>query len=347
MKNSASTPFFFIIGRPRSGTTLIRMLFDAHPHVNIPIESPFIVSMYGRYGKISSWNSQRLLRFYHDLFTFQHFDEWTLDPEKLKHDILAMEGNHTFQELVKVVYSHYISVYPKQEILLQGDKNPYFTLYIRRLVKIFPEARFLFIYRDYRDHFYSMSRVNFEADIPALIGWRWKYFVRDTERFVKAYPEKCLVFRYEDFVENPAKYNTIFSDFLRIPCVEQVLNFHEGIETAKQYHQAEMDKYHTSLMKPVNKGRIGLWRENLTDKQVQHLDGVVGKWARVAGYEKKFPHTSPFVWLRTRPMVLYGMLMYFAIKTGDILPFALKNWLLARLGFFLRVYQKRKITKRA
>jgi hypothetical protein len=36
-----NTPFFFIIGRSRSGTTLLMTMYDAHPNVIIPFESPY------------------------------------------------------------------------------------------------------------------------------------------------------------------------------------------------------------------------------------------------------------------------------------------------------------------
>ncbi|HAH58404.1 MAG TPA: hypothetical protein DCL86_09670, partial [Bacteroidales bacterium] len=36
MDAQPTLPIFFIIGRPRSGTTLLRMLFEAHPQVIIP-----------------------------------------------------------------------------------------------------------------------------------------------------------------------------------------------------------------------------------------------------------------------------------------------------------------------
>lgn len=340
--NSAATPFFFIIGRPRSGTTLIRMMFDAHPNVNIPIESPFIVSMYGKFGKVKHWDEAKILSFYHHLFDFNHFDEWTIDREELKNKLLELQGEHAFNELINVVYASYKSLYPKHEILLQGDKNPYFTLYIRRLAKIYPEAKFLFIYRDYRDHFYSMSRVNFEADIPALIGWRWKYYVRDVERFVKKHPQRSLLFRYEDFVNEPEKHLMEFSAFLDIPYVGSVLGYHDHVEQAKKFHSEEMEKYHQSLMKPVNKSRMGLWKEKLSDEQIRTLDYVVGKYARVAGYEKKYKKSNLKTIIRALPVIIYGNLMYAAIKAGDILPYNLKMWLLARLNFFLEFYQNRK-----
>lgn len=346
MNKQNSVPFFFIIGRPRSGTSLIRMVFDAHPNVNIPIESPFIVSMHSRYKKVTHWDRKTLLQFYNDLFSFNHFSEWTIDEDRLKNELLSMTGEHEFNELIQVVYSNYNSMFPKEEILLQGDKNPYFTLYIRKLAKIFPEAKFLFIYRDYRDHFYSMSRVDFEADIPALIGWRWKYYVRDTERFIKKYPHRSLLFRYEDFVCAPDKYLKQFCEFLNIPVDEKVLNYYTISDTAKKFHGDEMDKYHTSLMKPVNKSRIGLWKTNLSDKQVKELDCVVGKWATIAGYEKKYTRTSIFTFIKTCPIVIYGNMMYAAIKMGDVLPYNLKMSLLGKLNVFLRFYQTKMKKKK-
>ncbi|MEO8322834.1 MAG: sulfotransferase, partial [Actinomycetota bacterium] len=39
------TPFF-IVGSARSGTTLLRMMLNAHPEVALPPESRFIVELY-------------------------------------------------------------------------------------------------------------------------------------------------------------------------------------------------------------------------------------------------------------------------------------------------------------
>ena len=51
MDNLNNIPFLFIVGRPRSGTTLLRTLFDAHSNVVIPPECQFVVNLYGKYGK--------------------------------------------------------------------------------------------------------------------------------------------------------------------------------------------------------------------------------------------------------------------------------------------------------
>ena len=61
MANISQIPFFFIIGRPRTGTTLLRSLFDAHPNVQIPWECQFVLNLYPKYGTLELWNSGTIL----------------------------------------------------------------------------------------------------------------------------------------------------------------------------------------------------------------------------------------------------------------------------------------------
>ncbi len=56
-------PIFFVVGRPRSGTTLLRTLFDAHPNVLVPPECQFIINLYPKYGKVTNWSKKNLESF--------------------------------------------------------------------------------------------------------------------------------------------------------------------------------------------------------------------------------------------------------------------------------------------
>ena len=60
MSNISSIPIFFVVGRPRSGTTLLRMLFDAHPDVTFPPECQFIVNLYPKYKNVNPWKEEDL-----------------------------------------------------------------------------------------------------------------------------------------------------------------------------------------------------------------------------------------------------------------------------------------------
>lgn len=331
--------FFFIIGRPRSGTTLIRTLFDAHPNVQIPIESPFLVGMHKRFKKISRWNEKNLTEFYEALFGFPHFNEWTLGRDKLKSDLLKMQGDYSFQDIIRIVYSHYISFYPKEDIHITGDKNPDYTLHVRKLMKLFPDAKFIFIVRDYRDHFQSMMKRDFEATIPTLIGWRWKYYVRDIDRIIKKNPEKCMLIRYEDFVNAPNEHMKSMCAFLKIPYTDSVFDFYKSHSTARLLHSEEVKKNHMSLIKPVNKSRIGLWKKDLSAQQIKSLECSVGKWGGKYGYANS-GRIGIITCLKILPIIIYGKLMYSMIRTGDNLPWKCQMRLLKSLQFFLNFYNK-------
>ena len=47
-ENYSEAPVF-IIGNPRSGTTLIRLMLTCHPQIVIPPESGFLVTLYPKY----------------------------------------------------------------------------------------------------------------------------------------------------------------------------------------------------------------------------------------------------------------------------------------------------------
>ncbi len=106
IQDVSKLPFFFIIGRPRSGTTMLRTMLDAHPKVCIPQESPVILNLYKKYGKKVSWDAKDIDEFFHDL-SFQYISGvWNIDPSKLKTDLNNCIGNNTYETLIKVLYTN-------------------------------------------------------------------------------------------------------------------------------------------------------------------------------------------------------------------------------------------------
>ena len=65
-KDLKELPFIFIVGRPRSGTTLLMSLFDAHPNVIIPPECAMILNLFPKYRKLRNWDKKHLLSFYNE-----------------------------------------------------------------------------------------------------------------------------------------------------------------------------------------------------------------------------------------------------------------------------------------
>ena len=66
---------------------------------------------------------------------------------------------HDFQSFCKEVLRQ------GKNINLIGDKNPSYSLFGNSLIESFPEAKFIWLIRDYRAQVNSMLKVNFERKI--------------------------------------------------------------------------------------------------------------------------------------------------------------------------------------
>lgn len=320
-----SLPLFFILGRPRSGTTLLRTLFDAHPNVATPVECAFIINMRQKYEKVHHWSSEQLLEFYEDVQKHIKFDTWNIDLDKLKANLLACEGENTFQTVCKVVYYTYESLFPKEEIQWIGDKNPVYATYTKELLKLFPDAKFIHLTRDHRDNIVSLKNVDFEGPFAALLAYRWRHSARGLHYIKKKHSGRFYTIRYEDLVTEPVKYYQELCNFLGIAYHDEVFEFYkmQG-EAMKKFDHTRIMKYHKSLFSPINNKKVGVWKKELSDLDVRIADFVCGRWVEVQGYERKYHWPGLKALLISIPWVVYGWSLYFVRAAIDRLPFDLK-----------------------
>jgi len=336
MEKLSNIPFFFIVGRPRSGTTLLRTLFDAHPDVNIPPESQFIVNLYPKYGKKTTWSEKDLVSFYDDLLTQWRFDTWNMDNDKLRNALLEYQGLNSYSTICKVVYKQYGSFFKKRDILFLGDKNPGYTIYTRRLLSIFPEAKFIHIIRDYRDNFVSIKNVDFELPAPSLVVQKWKYFVKKFYKDSKSKPEAYYVINYEDLVKEPELHMEKLCDFIGIEYTNNIFNFYEKKEDVlKTYPSGFIHKYHSSLMQKINTSKIGVWKKQLSSRQVRIMDATVGKLAEQTGYEREYKNFNLWISIYAIPGRVYARLLYIATDIVDKFPYKLRMNMLSKGPLFL------------
>jgi hypothetical protein len=342
-------PVFFVVGRPRSGTTLLRTLFDAHPNVIVPPECQFIVNLYPRYGKLTNWSKERLQDFYDDLQQQWRFDVWPLNHAKLYRSLMACTGNNSYGTICKVVYQEYQSIFRHGLLLALGDKNPGYTIYTERLLKIFPEAKFIHIVRDFRDNFVSIRNVDFELPFISVTVSKWKYFVKRFRKASAKYPGTHLEIRYEDLVSDPENKFRELCDFIGIPFSDKPFDFYKKTEEVLKIYPNELIlKYHSSLLKKINTSRTGLWKKELKESELRVADACAGKYAALTGHDRI--HRNPGLWnyLRSIPGRLFASFLYMATWTIDRLPYKLRMNILSKapliMGrFYLSIFNKKKL----
>lgn len=324
LEEKRKLPMFFIIARPRSGTTLLRTLFDRHSNVVIPLESPFILRFYWKYHKVKVWDEEKILEFFNDItnkdedkYLNLNISAWQIDYEQLKKDLLALANHTTYAELCRVVNASYQSFFPKKKITLVGDKNPVYSPRSPYLLKLFPDAKFLHMTRDYRDYLQSMLRAGFVKKITPIIIHRWVKSLKINLDLQKKYPEKFHFFKYEDLVQEPEKTFKEICTFLNLPYEEQIFDFHEYKNKFLEfYREKDMELYHSKLFRPISSKNVGDWKQNLTHEQLEVAELMAGKHGEKIGYPRSLKKISMKTRLKVQPVRLY---LFTTKLVGDIL----------------------------
>ena len=117
------TDFFFIIGNGRSGTTLLRTLFDAHPEVNIPLECQLIINLSKKFAKVKFWDAAIINDFITEIYKQRRFSDWKISKTTLQENLEKCTGANSFSNIIKAVYLSYSSNFHKNEIKIIGDKT--------------------------------------------------------------------------------------------------------------------------------------------------------------------------------------------------------------------------------
>ncbi|MCX6245556.1 MAG: sulfotransferase [Bacteroidetes bacterium] len=343
-------PIFFIFGRPRSGTTLLTTLFNAHPNVRIAPEFPVMLFLYQRFKKVKKWDEATIRSFVDHVFEYSKFslrrvENLKLDKEFIVGELLKYKDKASIQLFLKSINYYAFSVYHKEQTHLIGDKNPIYSIYSRRLRKIFPEAKFICIIRDYRDNFISIQKlvekdVAVEApSLPLQVG-RWRYFTRMFLRCKRRFPDRYYILRYEDLVTEQEKTYRSLCEFLGISYDPSVFDFYKKKdEVTEIFSNTVWDKFHENLLKPVNTGRMNTWQDKLTEQQVRMADQIAGKYADRLNY-KRDKRFSFVLFLKASPMLAYNYILLSMMIIGTYLPAKASQWFFFKATILLKTYLK-------
>lgn len=173
----------FIVGSQRSGTTMLRLMLNAHPHIAIPFESGFITRIYHDLEKVGDLNQINNLKLLLDKIAANKFVEQgglIVNREKI-----LEQHPKSYADLIGLIYQMYAQ---KNGKIRWGDKEPAYVIDIDILYKIFPNLKVIHLVRDGRDVALSLRNLSWGSkNLPRLAReWAWKVtLARKSGSFLK------------------------------------------------------------------------------------------------------------------------------------------------------------------
>ena len=315
---SPSANLFFLVGRGRSGTTLLQSILDSHPNLSVAPECIFIMNLFGRYRKCK-WNRNIAIRFYDDLWLERLLDDWDLDKERLREDILSLREDSGFSDLCKIVYRNYARVQKKTHVVNHGDINHHYCLFIEELNAIFPDSKFIHIVRDFRANILSYKNVDFDTNNTSALAFRWNYYNNEVLKCKRFLKDRMFLLKYEDLVTKPLETLEGLCSFLGVDFHQQLLEHH------KQERFTFNHPWNPNLRKPINKDRLNAWKKEMSTSDRLRAELVCRKTAELLGYVVPKNRGSHLLYLITLPGMFYGWILTRLEKILFYLPLGLRS----------------------
>ncbi len=277
-----SSPLF-IVGANRSGTTLLRLLLNAHSRIAIPDELVYLDSFLAGV-PIEAWAQPGLSSGTYKAFVDNFLQEQcapldALDRDRLREEILA--GPHDFRRPYRCALETWARHHGKER---WGEKTPGNLFYADILLDMFPEAQFLYVVRDPRAGVASMQRVSFfPNDVVFNALSRRKHDIDGRALLKRHVPSvQRATVQYEALVRNPESTMRAVCDVLDEAFEPQMLRFHED---AGQYMRDDARQRHNATAtRPITGDRVDAWKEQLTADQVATVEHICADVMQDFGY---------------------------------------------------------------
>jgi LPS sulfotransferase NodH len=289
-----TNPFVFIVGCPRSGTTLLQRLLNAHPESAISLESFWIPYFFKR--RIGLTREGMVTReLVSQLFDYYKFYRMKLDRQDLE-KVVGSEKPLTYSQFVTRIFDLYAENHGKP---LAGDKTPDYVRNISVLHALWPQAKFVHLIRDGRE--VSLSAIAWKRKVDKLASlfstWKedpvttaalwWEWHVRqgrDQGRILG--PGLYYEMRYESLIAEPATECAKLCAFLGLPYKDGMLRFNDG----RTRTETDLDAKNAWL--PVTAG-LRNWRTEMAAADLERFEAAVGYFLAELGYPHGISQPRP------------------------------------------------------
>ncbi len=279
-----------IVGVPRSGTTLLRLMLDAHSDLAIPPETHFIPAV----AKLDARASALREVFFRAVTAMPTWSDFHLSKEQFFQSLLQIEP-FALSEGIRAFYR----LYPRRLNKWRwGDKTPPYSLHLTTLESLLPEAYFIHIIRDGRDVALSVKGLWFApGEDLETIAADWCHRVKVAHIHGQRF-RHYLEIHYEDLVTDTTKLLKHICDYIELPYEPRMEKYYLFARQRLEEHESWYNPDGTVLITkderfqmqrlttyPPDRSRISRWKNEMSKEDRSRFERVAGRMLQGLGYE--------------------------------------------------------------
>lgn len=262
---------FFIMGCPRSGTTLAAQILDTHSRLAVYLEMHYYGTfqpLAPMYGDLRRARNRR--RFISDVLEFVRMQG--TEPPDIEDVELAL-AEPTFEGVLATLLALYAR---ENDKVRGGEKTPLHFKHLAEILAGFPDTPVIFLMRDPRDVVLSMRKAWSTPIQEATQVWN-EAFLSFTETVS---PLVHLVL-YEDLVHDPAATTERMCQALREPFEPEMLRLSSRLpDQLRAIRHLDL----TKLSGPVVSSSVGNHKE-MSSEEISEVERACAMGMEAMGYE--------------------------------------------------------------
>jgi hypothetical protein len=281
-----NTPIF-VVGVQRSGTTLLAAMLAAHSRLSCGPETHFFRRLAGRDARElcdrSTWPG-RAAEFVWSI------DHTGVEPGTRKTLLekyrLSRDQIPAFLDARPASISSVLASVTEPYMLARGkvrwvEKTPDHLSHVVSIRRYFPDAPVVRIVRDPRDVALSLMRVPWGVR-SVIEGVRyWERLDGESREFFES-DRTSFTLRFEDLVTRPAEQLRTLCDFLGEPFETGMLDTSStGVDL-----NSRKAPWKDKVRQAADRGRVAVWRAELTDRENRVAEALVGDRLDAFGYPR-------------------------------------------------------------
>ena len=285
-------PMPIIVGAPRSGTTLLRLMLDAHPDLAIPPETGFLVL-----GRELGKGPDPCRRFFELVTEYPPeapaWQDFGIAKEQFAAALASLQP-FTTADACRTFYRLYAARFAKAR---WGDKTPLYGLHLPTITDLLPEAHVIHVLRDGRDVALSLRQTWFSPgnEIETLAAY-WRDIVLTTREHGARFG-RYLEVRFEDLVGATEQTLRRVCQFVDLSYDDRMAEYYRGAPQRLAEHRARVRRdgsivishegrlrQQALTMSPPQASRVQAWRHSMAPDEFLRFESVAGSLLAALGY---------------------------------------------------------------
>jgi Sulfotransferase family len=241
---SSDSPVF-LAGSVRTGSTLLRLMLDAHPHITNPGECDFLFDLVDEKGRFP------------DVSEYRH---WLSTNRIFQAKKLRIDPNLAYLDLMQ----SFLEQFRREGAVLSMNVHRHFN----RIPYVFPDARYIHLLRDPRDVARSCIGMGWVGNVYYGVDF-WQEAENSWDQLKSSLrDDQYMEIKYEDLLQDVKSGLVRICEFVGLEYSDQMMNYSS----------------HTTYAPPDNK-LIYQWKNKYSKRELQLVEHKVGKMLVARKYE--------------------------------------------------------------